>query len=103
MIDWLKKTEVIVGVLLSLVGLVSAGWALEVHWNQQEEVEDCMFCAMTNKEFFLETKLKEICAKYNRPYPCTTNGMTDYDTALYEQYKEWLRDLQKQIGKKITG
>lgn len=102
MIDWLKKTEVIIGLVLSFFALVSACYALEVRWNQKKEVEDVMFCAMTNKEFYLETKLRDICAKYNRPYPCTTNGMTDYDTALYEQYKEWLKDLQKQIGKKIT-
>ena len=104
--DWLQSlgvVEIIVAVIVGLIGIVSGAYALEVHWNQQAEVENAIFCTMTNKEMYLEMKLTDICAKYNRSYPCTTAGMSDSDMARYEQYKKWLEDLQRQIGKKITG
>jgi hypothetical protein len=104
--DWLQSLgvlEIVIAVIIGLGSIVSAAYALEVHWNQQGEVENAIFCTMTNKEMYLEIKLTDICAKYRRPFPCTTNGMSDYDKATYNKYHKWLEDLQKQIGKKITG
>jgi hypothetical protein len=103
--DWLKnlgEVEIIVAIIVGLIGIVSAAYALETHWNQQEDVEDAMFLAMTNKETYLEEKMTDICASYNRLYPCTTNGMSDFDAARYEKYKKWLEQLQESIGKKVT-
>lgn len=104
----MNKVNLILSIAVSAIILVGAGWGLEQHWNDKpiiaeeiskvnSKVEDALFCAVTNKEMYLEIKLKEICKKYGRTYPCTTKGMTDSDEAEYNQYKQWLEEIKKQI------
>ena len=114
--DKLNKTYL----CISLAALLIPGlFFLERHWEDEpqvaashaalaqdiaeneEGISKNSFLVMTSKEQWLEMKLVEICAKYKRQYPCTTDGMADYDKARYLKYEKWLEDQQKKIEKKF--
>ena len=105
----MSKFNLVLSIAVSLIVLIAAGYGLDQHWNDEPAIaqdlkvidskaDSALFCAYTNKEMYLEMKLREICRRYNRTYPCTTRGMSDADAAEYEQFKKWLEEVKRRIS-----
>ena len=92
----LKEISIIMGLVYSTI--IPAGAFLDGRWNQNDKVNEAIFCAYSNKEQYLKMKLDDLCRKYGKVrYPCSPDGMREEDRVDFIQYEKWYRDQQDQI------